>query len=403
MLLFSGQLTKNRVLLVGSYLAALLALLWGIDGMWQHESRGLWQAITLGALMLLNTVLAHQHSVRIAAKSSTSAQPFRWRTEPAYFMTLCLASWFVATWNNAARPDVSVIVACEAAALILSVYALRIPEVTILSVGYLALGQVLWMCDVFLGELLMPWWNPLLMLSVTLGIYHWWQKQRVLDFSLATQPFWQPISKLPLPGKILVLFAASYFAAGLEGTSRFATNAQANFPLVYLAVALAALMLADALLLHRESPDSVNSELRPLPSYSTVLAFFVLALVTWHHTSRQFFPLVMAIEALGFTVAFYVVRMPELPLFGQGFLLAAQLFWVMYFGLDSHRLPAWWNPVLLIGISLGLAHWWQKQKVLTLTRQTSWTWQGLYSLAIVGVRKSLVGCTCEPPAVARSE
>ena len=44
-----------------------------------------------------------------------------------------------------------------------------------------------------------------------------------------------------------------------------------------------------------------------------------------------------------------------------------------------------WKPALMIVVSLGLSHWWQKQKVIELRSQIGLVWQGLYALAIIGV------------------
>src|SRR5204862_4749684 len=47
--------------------------------------------------------------------------------------------------------------------------------------------------------------------------------------------------------------------------------------------------------------------------------------------------------------------------------------------------PRWWNPALMFGVTGGLGHWWQRQKVLSLDPGLRWLWQGLCSMAIFGV------------------
>src|SRR5258705_7536651 len=37
--------------------------------------------------------------------------------------------------------------------------------------------------------------------------------------------------------------------------------------------------------------------------------------------------------------------------------------WFFRFGITENPLPPWWNPALLIAISLCLSHWWQRQRV----------------------------------------
>ena len=61
-LLVTGQQRKNQVLLAGACIAAGLAVGWGMDGMGQFDQPGLWLGLGLGALMLVNTLLAHRHT-----------------------------------------------------------------------------------------------------------------------------------------------------------------------------------------------------------------------------------------------------------------------------------------------------------------------------------------------------
>ena len=78
------------------------------------------------------------------------------------------------------------------------------------------------------------------------------------------------------------------------------------------------------------------------------------------------------------------VTIRELVLFGQGFLLIAQVVMLARY-LDAQPKAAWWQPALLIGVTLGLSHWWQRQKFFTVTAQLRSAWQGFYALAIIGV------------------
>jgi len=154
---------------------------------------------------------------------------------------------------------------------------------------------------------------------------------------------------------------------------------------IYLPIGLGALMLADALLAHRQSASTSGLVLRPQPAYSTALALVVWLAITWHSTAREHFPLVLAAEALLLTFSFYLLRVPEIPLLGQGYAILAQAVWVGYFVLQPGQLPPWWNPVLLIVITLILSHWWQRQKFPELRAQFALVCQGLYGLATVGV------------------
>jgi hypothetical protein len=93
---------------------------------------------------------------------------------------------------------------------------------------------------------------------------------------------------------------------------------------------------------------------------------------------------VLALEAGLLTVSIYWLRVPEIPLLGQGCLALALLAWQVHALSPGTTLP-WWNPLLLIGVTLGLSHWWQRQRVLATSSQVSAGWQFLYALGVVGL------------------
>jgi uncharacterized membrane protein len=395
-LLITGQQRKNPVLLTGAYIAAGLAVGWGMDGMRQFDSSGLWLGVGLGAMMMVNTILAHRQTAAAApapaeatgaSRPRASAAAFRLRLQPSYFMVLALAIWFVATWNNTARVHAPLVLAAEAMLLILSIYLLRVPEVSLLSQGYLLLAQLIWIYDAFAGTVSPPGWSLVLMILITLGLSYWWREQAILNLRVLLNPDldWKTLEKIPVVGKNLVLFAAMHMAVGLAGGWGFAEIGHPNTTWLYLPMGLGALMLADTLLAHRQSVSASGLMLRLQPAYSTALALVVWLAVTWHGTAREHFPLVLAAEGLLLTFSFYLLRVPEIPLLSQAYTILAQTAWVGQFLLEPDRLPPWWNPVLLILITLLLSHWWQKQRVLELRSQFGLFCQGLYGLAIVGV------------------
>jgi uncharacterized membrane protein len=397
-LLFTGQLRKNRVLLVGAYLAAILAVGWGMDGMMQHEKHGMWLAIGLGFLMLVNTLLADWDLRRQAvggreavngggvgtAIQRRGGAPARrvLLPQPAYFIVLALAVWLVATWNNAGRANFTFVLTIEAVASMLSIYLLRVPELPLLSVGYLGIAQLVWFYDAFNGQLVLPHWNPVVILAINLAVVVWWRRQTVLEYEPRSDLGWFTPGNLAVPGKNVVLLAAMHIAVKLAGGWDFGVAPPVNTSGLWLPIVLGAIILMDSVLHSHRSPGSV---IGLQSAYSTILALCVGFAATWHHTSREAFPLVLACEAVALTASYYLLRVPEITLFGQSYLLIAQIAWMAYFGIDHHHLPPWWNPVLLIGISLAVSHWWQKQKVLSLSSGAGLLWQGVYALAIVGV------------------
>jgi uncharacterized membrane protein len=147
--------------------------------------------------------------------------------------------------------------------------------------------------------------------------------------------------------------------------------------------AVGAMMAFNAFWSHRNSGEN-NSLIRPSVAYFAALALISWLATTWNHTSSENFPLVLAVEAVLLTFSIYLLRMPEFTIFGQSYLLIAHGVWLVQF-IQPNTTPPWWNPALLIAVTLGLSHWWQRQKVLPASAQLPFAIQGLYALALIGV------------------
>jgi uncharacterized membrane protein len=373
-LLMVGHQRKSIIMLTGAYIAAALGVGWGMDGMLQHENHGLWLGMGLGAVMLGDALLVDRET------RSATGNPLR--PGVSYFIVLALVIWGVATWNNSARENFTLVLAAEAALLIFSIYLLQVREVTLLGWGYLAIAQIIWVFDAFDSNSSPPWWNPVMWIVLALGLSEWWRRQKVLELSAHSEPEWKALNQLPVSGKNLILLGGAVFAL------RFADGWDSGFPgtgmRVYLPMLIGALMLADTLLAHHRTASENSSPLRWQPSYSTALALIIWLVVTWYQTSLEGFPLVLATEGVLLTLSFYLLRVSEVSLLSQAYLMGAQVFW-LYRVLDGSKSPPWWNPALLIGLTLGISHWWQKQKVLSVPAYLARFWQGLYSLAIIGL------------------
>lgn len=374
-LLFSAQQARNVVLSVASYISAGLCVSWGIDGMRLMEPSGVYLGVGLGGLMLLNAILTH--------RKAPLAQEVVLRPQPSYFTVLALVVWFAATWDNTVRAQFPLFIAAEAAVLIFSIYLLRVPEVPLLSLGYLLLGQVVWVYDAFNGTLSPPWWASLMMLGLSMGVSYWWQRQRM--FNLNARPGGgQDIRALPVLSKNIVLLAGMLVAGRYAGgwtLEHFAQRTPLSF---YLPLALGTLMLADALFAHWQSSEKTVVILRAQPAYSAALALIVWLAVTWHHTARDNFALILASEGLLLTLSVYLLQIRELSVLSQGYLILAQLVWMLDEANAGSRLP-WWKPLLLLGMTAGLSHWWQRQKAMEVNAHIRFAFQSIYALAIVGL------------------
>jgi len=152
---------------------------------------------------------------------------------------------------------------------------------------------------------------------------------------------------------------------------------------IWVGAGLGAMLAFNAVWAHRKQKD-VTTPMRAEPTYFSLLAILAWAGATWLNTHREIFPLALAIEALVLTLSIYALRVRELTLLAQLLIAAAQGCWVANHFLDPVDVP-WWNPALLIGITLGLSHWWQHQKVLVVEKAFSTGCQAIYSAAVVGV------------------
>ncbi len=181
MLLMAGQAWKSVVLLTGACLAAGLAVGWGMDGMVRHNFRGLCLGIGLGGLMMANILLAHR---------STVASKQVLRPLAGYFTVLALAIWLAATWDNCTA-HFPLVLGAEGLLLTLSIYLLRVREVSLLAQGYLLIAQLTWLYNVCEDAQTPPWWDPALLIGLTLGLSHWWQKQKVMSLRPEIALAWQ--------------------------------------------------------------------------------------------------------------------------------------------------------------------------------------------------------------------
>ncbi|HMP84890.1 MAG TPA: DUF2339 domain-containing protein, partial [Verrucomicrobiota bacterium] len=163
----------------------------------------------------------------------------------------------------------------------------------------------------------------------------------------------------------------------LTGLVRFDTTG------LWLGCSVGAMMTFNAFWAHRQRVGD-DSAFRVVPGYFTILALAAWLATTGQNTSGEMFPLVLAVEAVVLTFSIYLLRVREITLMAQVYLLLAQLIWFVR-SADPAVTAPWWHHALIIGISLGMSHWWQRQKVLVSGPQLRQAWQGLYALAIVGV------------------
>jgi len=181
----------------------------------------------------------------------------------------------------------------------------------------------------------------------------------------------------------LVLKLFSYASAGMAVGWALTDFKHFDPKGIWMGSGLGALMTVNAIWAHRNQKEDKN-HLRPAPTFFSALALIAWGATTWFNTHEETLPLVFAVEAALFTFSIYLFRVREITLLGQLFLAMANGDWIARY-FNQAPLPPWWNPLILLAITLGLSHWWQKQKIVADDKRIGFGCQAIYALAIVGV------------------
>jgi uncharacterized membrane protein len=94
----------------------------------------------------------------------------------------------------------------------------------------------------------------------------------------------------------------------------------------------------------------------------------------------------LALGAVLATASIYVLRLPEVVLLGQLFLAAAVGLWLSHYPAHPNPNPwtPWWQPLPIIFASLGLAHWWQRQRIMRLVRADALHLAAAIAFVVIG-------------------
>ena len=130
----------------------------------------------------------------------------------------------------------------------------------------------------------------------------------------------------------LILQIGAYLSGALAVGWGIASLERNDLPGLYLGAALGALMTFNAFWSQRRSAAEADEyPIRPVPAYFTILALASWLATTWYNTTPENFPLALAVEALALTFLIYVLRLREMVLLGQGYLLLGQFAWLLHF------------------------------------------------------------------------
>ena len=187
---------------------------------------------------------------------------------------------------------------------------------------------------------------------------------------------------LGLARKSLILQTAAFLCGALATGWCIDGLDRENWRGVISGAAVGGMLAFNAFWAHRKTPGPTPL-IRATPAFFTVIALITWLATTWYQTSAENFPPALIIEALALTLSLHVLGLREMVVFGQAYAILACGVWM---GRAADGEPgAWWNADLLVAVTVGLSHWWQRQKLLKEPRQLQAFWQGIYALATVGL------------------
>ncbi len=155
---------------------------------------------------------------------------------------------------------------------------------------------------------------------------------------------------------------------------------------MWSAVAVGALVMVNAIRAHVRAAPTNSRPIRPYPAYFAFLAFVIWGAAAWFNTSTENFPVVLSVMALMLTMSVYLLPMWENPLLAQGYLVLAQFVWLSRFADPAPPPVPWWNPAVLIAVTLVMGHWWPRQSIVNFGgRAFRSGWEILYAILLMGV------------------
>jgi hypothetical protein len=142
---------------------ALVAILMAFDPVREPVKAGRMIGVITGLVLIGCACLAR--------RAGASRSKIDWHA--VYFGALGMALWLITVIYQFAQINQPPLLAIIALALTASVTMLRVPELPYLAKGLVLAALILWLAQ--LGSFGRPWWNPLVVVLITLVLSRWWQ------------------------------------------------------------------------------------------------------------------------------------------------------------------------------------------------------------------------------------
>ena len=166
-----GKQMKSRVLDLASVLAAGLATIWCGDNLQSGNRDGEAIGLIVGVANLFNCWWLLERG-----EDRNRFDLIR----RVFYALLSLGLFYVVTHLYAERRFLAPLLALEAVVFAISIYLLGLKEYCLLGQLFLPLAQAVWLSDA-LTSVHQPWWNPVALIAITLGMAAWWQRQKTIQ------------------------------------------------------------------------------------------------------------------------------------------------------------------------------------------------------------------------------
>jgi hypothetical protein len=185
--LFTAVAGPHLVLVVAIVSTLLLVTGRALGDRWGEALRFVAGVVALGAFLMalgparepgepglmvgVITGLVLLGSACLARREGASHSSIDWNA--VYFAALGMALWMITVVYQVAQINQAPLLAIIALGLTASIALLRIPELPYLAKGLVLASLVLWLAQI--GSFGRPWWNPLVVILITLVLSRWWQ------------------------------------------------------------------------------------------------------------------------------------------------------------------------------------------------------------------------------------
>ena len=166
-----------------------------------------------------------------------------------------------------------------------------------------------------------------------------------------------------------IMRAAAYIVGLLAFGNTVLDLPQFDSESMIFASAVGAVFLACGVWTQRRIDAQNENDGEPRLLYWSCLSWLVWLITVWQNIEHFQRPAVLAVLAALFTVSYPILRLKQFSLLSQGYLFIAQLYWLSL-RLDHAKVPGWILGTI-IGTTVGLAFWWQKQKCMKISEPVS--------------------------------